>query len=168
VCEDSSEVSHAERNRAVGFRTRRGHQKECWLRMRTQPLEPVNRYSTLILAARITLLHFAASAAMNFPKSPSEPASGTAPKSASRALMSGSARAAFISLFSFSMISGGVFLGATTPNQLLASKPGRNSLTVGTSGRIFERSAVVTANARSLPALTCAMDDGVSANSTCT
>jgi hypothetical protein len=33
---------------------------------------------------------------------------------------------------------GGVFLGAATPNQLLASKPGRNSLTVGTPGRIHQ------------------------------
>ena len=40
---------------------------------------------------------------------------------------------------------GGVFFGAATPNQLLASKPGRNSLTVGISGRNSERSAVVTA-----------------------
>src|SRR6516165_4853353 len=98
-----------------------------------------------MLAARITLLHFSASAAMNLPKSAGEPASDAAPKSASRAFMSGSVRATFISLFSLSMISGGVFLGAATPNQLLASKPGRNSPTVGTPGRISERSAVVTA-----------------------
>ena len=125
-------------------------------------------HSGLMLAARITLLHFSASVAMNLPKSAGEPASGAAPKSASRAFMSGSARAKLISLFSLSMISGGVFFGAATPNQLLASKLGRNSLTVGTSGRISERSAVVTANARNLPALTCSMDDGVSANITCT
>ena len=105
-----------------------------------------------MLADRITLLHFSASAAMNLPKSAGEPASGAAPKSTSRAFILGSARAKFISLFSLSMISGGVFLGAATPNQLLASKPGRNSPTVGTPGRISERSAVVTANARSLPA----------------
>src|SRR5215471_3379906 len=116
-----------------------------------------------MLAARITLLHFSASAAMNLPKSAGEPARDAVPKSASRAFMSGSARATFISLFSLSTISRGVFFGAATPNQLLASKPGRNSLTVGTSGRISERVAVVTANARSLPALTCSMDDGVSA-----
>src|SRR5436305_7415081 len=129
---------------------------------------PPLRYSTLILAVRITLLHFSASAAMNLAKSAGEPASGAAPKSASRAFMSGSARAAFTSLFSVSMISGGVFFGAATPNQLLASKPGRNSLTVGTCGRISQRSALVTANARSLPALTCSIDDGASANITCT
>src|SRR5437764_12861828 len=39
-------------------------------------------------------------------------------------------------------------LGAAIPNQLPASKPGRNSLTVGTSGKISERAVVVTANAR--------------------
>src|SRR5262249_5551846 len=125
------------------------------------------RYSTLILAARMTLLHFSASVAMNFPKSAGEPASAVAPKSASRAFISGSARTTFISLLSLSTISGGVLLGAATPNQLLASKPGRNSLTVGNCGRISERSGVVTANARSLPAFTCSIDDGVSANITC-
>ena len=69
------------------------------------------RHSTLILAARMTLLHFSASVAMNFPKSAGEPASTVAPKSASRAFISGSARATFISLFRLSTISGGVFLG---------------------------------------------------------
>ena len=39
------------------------------------------------------------------------------PRSASRALILGSARAALISLLSLSMISAGVFLGAPTPNQ---------------------------------------------------
>src|SRR5215813_12300064 len=72
-----------------------------------------------MLAARITLLHLSASVAMNRPKSAGEPASGAAPKSASRALMSGSARAALISLLSLSMISGAVFFGAAIPNQLL-------------------------------------------------
>ena len=39
------------------------------------------------------------------------------PRSAIRAFILGSARPALISLFSFSMISAGVFLGAPTPNQ---------------------------------------------------
>ena len=43
------------------------------------------------------------------------------PSLASRALTLGSARPALISLLSFSTISAGVFLGAPTPNQLLAS-----------------------------------------------
>src|SRR5262249_31755011 len=125
-------------------------------------------YSGLMLAARTTLPHFSASSVMSLPKSAGEPASAASPKSASRAFILGSARAAFISLFSLSIILGGVLFGAATPNQLLASKPGRNSLTVGISGRTSERVAVVTANARSLPVLMCSIDDGVSANITCT
>ena len=40
----------------------------------------------------------------------------------------------------------------------LASKPGRNSPTVGMSGSASERAAVVTANARNLPALMYSID----------
>src|SRR6516165_2925243 len=78
-------------------------------------------HSALMLAARITLPHFSVSAAMNFPKSAGEPGRGVPPKSASRAFIFGSARAALISLLSFSTISAGVFLGAPTPLHPLAS-----------------------------------------------
>src|SRR5262249_24397330 len=122
-------------------------------------LRPRLHPSGLRLAARITLPHFSASLLISLPKSAGEPASAAAPKSASRAFILGSARATFISLFSLSIISRGVFFGAATPNQLLASKPGMNSLTVGISGRESERIAVVTANARNLPALRCSIDD---------
>src|SRR5438132_6856112 len=53
---------------------------------------------------------------------------------------------------------GGLFLGAPSPSQSPASKPGTNSLTVGTSGSAGERAAVVTASARSFPLLTCSID----------
>src|SRR5215469_4273898 len=79
------------------------------------------RQSALIPAARITLPHFAVSAAMNSPKSAGEPTSGVPPRSASRSLILGSARPALISLLSLSTISTGVFLGAPRPDQLLAS-----------------------------------------------
>ena len=69
----------------------------------------------LILAARITLPHFSVSSAMSLPNSAGEPAKRVPPKSASRALILGSARAALISLLSFSTISAGVFLGAPMP-----------------------------------------------------
>ena len=46
------------------------------------------------------------------------------------------------------------------PNHALASYPGTNSPTVGTSGRTSERVAVVTASARSLPALIYSIDAG--------
>ena len=78
-------------------------------------------HSGLMLAARITLPHFSVSSAMSLPKSAGEPGSTVPPWSASRAFMFGSVRAAFTSLLSFSTISGGVFLGAPTPNQVLVS-----------------------------------------------
>src|SRR5262245_30142814 len=78
-------------------------------------------HSALTLAARITLPHFSVSSAMSFPKSTGEPTSGVPPRSASRALILGSARAALISLLSFSTISTGVAFGAPRPDQPLAS-----------------------------------------------
>jgi hypothetical protein len=58
-----------------------------------------------------------------------------------------------MSLLSFSTISAGVFLGEPIAIHVLASKPGTNSFTVGSSGTASERVAVVTANPRRLPAL---------------
>ena len=58
----------------------------------------------------------------------------------------------------------GVPLGAPMPCQVLASKPGTVSATVGTSGRAFERSAVVTASARTLSALMAPSDSGSGLN----
>src|SRR5215470_12905632 len=78
-------------------------------------------HSALMLAARITLAHFSVSSAINLPKSADEPGIAVLPRSANRALILGSARAALISLLSTSMISGGVLLGTAMPSQLLAS-----------------------------------------------
>jgi hypothetical protein len=61
---------------------------------------------------------------MNLANSADEPVNGVVPKSASRALILGSAELAVISLLSLSMISLDVFLGAPIPFQPLASKPG--------------------------------------------
>src|SRR5262249_44999098 len=77
-------------------------------------------HSALMLASRITLAHFSVSSAMSLPKSPGEPPSVVPPRSASCALILGSASAALISLLSFSIISTGVFLGAPIPHQALA------------------------------------------------
>src|SRR6516164_9779815 len=118
-------------------------------------------YCALMLAARTTLPHFSVSSAMNFPKSVGEPANTAHPRSVRRLFMLGSARAALISLLSFSTICVGVALGTTIPYQPLASKPGRNSPTVGTSGRASWRVALVTASARSLPALMYPSDAGM-------
>src|SRR5262245_11678322 len=49
------------------------------------------------------------------------------------------------------MISAGVFLGAPRPHTALASYPGTNSPTLGKSGKISERAAVVTPSARTGP-----------------
>src|SRR5205807_1207581 len=68
-----------------------------------------------------TLAHFSVSPAMSLPKSAVDVENGVAPKSAILALIFGSASPALISLLSLSMISAGVFLGAPTPFQLVAS-----------------------------------------------
>src|SRR5262249_38941791 len=78
-------------------------------------------HSALMLAARIPLPHFSVSSAMSFPKSAGEPTSGVPPRSASRALILGSARAALTSLLSLLTISAGVAFGAQRPDQPLAS-----------------------------------------------
>src|SRR5262249_54137483 len=78
-------------------------------------------HSALMLRARITLPHFSVSSAISLAKSAGEPGRTVAPRSASRAVILGSARAALISLLSLSTISIGVFLGAPMPNQKLAS-----------------------------------------------
>ena len=54
------------------------------------------------------------------------------------------------------------------PCHVLASKPGTESPTVGTSGSASERVAVVTASARTLPALMVSIDSGKGLNITCT
>src|SRR5260370_18555472 len=115
-----------------------------------------------------TLAHFSISPVMCFPKSPGEVTNTVPPKSAILAFNLGSARLALISLLSFSTISAGVFLGATTPHQPLASKPGTKSAAVGIFGMASARVTVVTASARSLPARMYSMDGDMVANTTCT
>src|SRR5262249_49549355 len=86
-----------------------------------------------MLAARITLPHFSVSEARSLPDSVGESANGVLPRSAIRALIMGSASPALISRLSLSIISAAVFLGAPSPTQPLASYPGKNSATAGTS-----------------------------------
>jgi hypothetical protein len=69
----------------------------------------------------MTLPHFSVSSAMCLPKSAGEPPNGVAPRSASRACILGSDRAALISLLRVSITSAGVLLGAQKPPQKLAS-----------------------------------------------
>ena len=82
-------------------------------------------HSGLMLADRITLPHFSVSSAMNFPNSADVLANSPPPRSASCALILGSEEPALISLFSLSMISAGVLLGAPMPYQLVDCSPGR-------------------------------------------
>src|SRR5262249_49912079 len=98
---------------------------------------------------RITLLHFSVSSAMSLPKSAGEPGTTSAPSSANRALILGSASAALISSFSLPIISTGVFRGAPTPYHEVASKPGTKSLRAGMSASPSQRVALVTARGRS-------------------
>src|SRR5215475_5391020 len=63
--------------------------------------------------------------------------------------MLGSASAAHMTALSFAMMSTGAFFGANMPVQPLASNPGTNSPTAGTSGSAGARVAVVTAKPRS-------------------
>src|SRR5262249_35244601 len=124
-----------------------GHSAVIWEAFAERTLRNISpdrvRHSGLMFAARITLAHFSVSSAMSLPKSAGEPGSAVAPNSESRASILGSARPALISLLSLSTISAGVDFGAPTPNQALASKPGKNSPTVGMSGSACERVAVV-------------------------
>src|SRR5262244_2666028 len=77
-------------------------------------------HSGLMPANLITLPHFSVSSAISLPNSAGEPGSPVAPKSAKRALIMGSARPAFTSLLSISMIAAGVFFGAPKPSHALA------------------------------------------------
>ena len=77
-------------------------------------------YSTLISAARIILAHFSVNSTMNLPNSSGELANGTPPRSVSRAVNFGSARAELTSLLSLLMTGAGVFAGAPMPCQPVA------------------------------------------------
>lgn len=82
----------------------------------------------------MTLPHFSTSSSNSLLKSAGLIAIGALPSSERRDFILGSARTVFISLLSVVTISRGVFRGAPTPVQKLASYPGKNSSTVGMSG----------------------------------
>src|SRR5215471_12367365 len=78
-------------------------------------------HSGLMLAARITLLHFSVSLTMKVSKSAEEPANIALPRSERRACTWGSARIALISLLSLSTIAPGVLLRRAMAHHWLAS-----------------------------------------------
>src|SRR5262245_16590129 len=82
---------------------------------------PSSDHAGLMLANLITLRHFSVSSARNLPKSTDDPGSVVIPRSTKRAAMTESARPAFVSLLSISIIWGGVLLGAPIPVHELAS-----------------------------------------------
>src|SRR5215467_10217591 len=137
---------HRKRPQVLGADLNRSESEGCALaaaarmpqHVRTSPLGgrmPARAsHSALMLAARITLAHFSVSSAMSLLKSEGEPTNAVPPSSTSRDLILGSTRPALTSLLSRPMISVGVFLGAPIATNALASKPGRNSPNVGTSG----------------------------------
>src|SRR5262249_33098380 len=116
-------------------------------------------HSALMPAARITVPHFSVLSATSLSSWAGEATNTVLAMSATRAAMLGSASAALIALFSLSMSATGVSLGTPTPIHPVTSYPGRKSPTTGTSGSHGKRVALVTASARSLPALMYPMDD---------
>src|SRR5262249_20291983 len=78
-------------------------------------------HSGLMLAARITLLHFSVSLTMKASKSAEEPANIALPRSERPACTWGSARIALISLLSLSTIAPGVPLRRPMAHHWLAS-----------------------------------------------
>src|SRR5258708_31397499 len=80
-------------------------------------------YSALMPANLITLAHFSMASEMIAPNSAGEPPSTVPPSSTIRALILLSARPALSSLFSISMMSAGVVLGAPMPAKPRAPKP---------------------------------------------
>src|SRR5262245_11710373 len=79
------------------------------------------RHSGLMLAIRMSLVHFPPSCAIRFPRSADDPPLARPPRSRKRAIVPGSARAALTASLSLSMPATGVFLGAPRPSHELAS-----------------------------------------------
>src|SRR5262245_9946225 len=120
--------------------------------------------STLMPASLITLDHFSVYAPMNVRNSAGEPVSTVPPRSAIRAFILGSVRAALISSLSLLMISTGVFMAAPPACLPLGSQPVTNSATVGMSGNTSARVAEVTASARTLPDRIYSSDEPIGSN----
>src|SRR5258708_19467229 len=93
--------------------TQTGHRRPAFAERTNGIL--VNAYSALAPENLTTLAHFSVSSATSLPKSAGEPASGVPPKSASRALIFGSASPALISLLSLSTISARPFFPPPPP-----------------------------------------------------
>ena len=90
-------------------------------------------HSAWMLRARITLPHFSVSSAISLPNWTGDPGSSVPPRSARRAFILGSSRAALTSLLSLLTISAGVAFGTPRPNHLrrllsISLRPGSSAL----------------------------------------
>src|SRR5262245_5145186 len=131
-----------------------------------RPGEP--DYSGLTPANFTTLPHFSVSSTTSLPSSPGLIANGSPPSWAMRTFILGSASPARTSSLMVATTSAGVFLGAPSAYHWLASNPGRVSATSGTSGSASSPANVVTANARTLPALMYSIAAGTVEKISCT
>src|SRR5262245_35890398 len=110
---------HLQAERGFGRRVTTEHGDKISALTRTRSL-----YSTLILAAFATAVHFANSSARSFPNSAGVPILISAPSASSRARVSGGARLSRNAALSLLTMSGGVPAGATTPTQNVDSSLG--------------------------------------------
>ena len=97
----------------------------CWIR-RTRFMECIVHQPGFAPENFTTLAHFSVSSRISFPNSVGDVTSVGAPSSTSRFLIWGSASAALISLFSFSIISVGVFRGPRRRAACLPHSPERS------------------------------------------
>ena len=110
------------------------------------------------------MAHLTISAAWYFASSSGLEIQGSRPSVFNFSATSGSLKMRWISPLIFRAMSRGVFAGANTANHVVASKPGTVSATVGISGALDERFAVVTAIARILPSRAIGSADGMVSN----
>jgi hypothetical protein len=125
----------------LGFDTRRAALSHVLWVERIRLLD----YSALILAALMIGPHSSLSVRMRAANSPGAELLTSTPSGSNFDLIAGSASTVAASACIFLKMSGGVFVGASSPCQPDTSKPGTPSAIVGNSGAVSARSAKVTA-----------------------
>src|SRR5262249_30822286 len=124
--------------------------------------------SSLTPAVFTTFDHMSSSARSIEPSSPGELLTDAPPCSCTNVFMSARATTLAVSALSVPTMSFGVAAGTKSAYQFMMVTFGYpDSAMVGVSGRWDERTEVLTASARSLPALTCWSSTGRSANAIC-
>jgi len=96
-------------------------------------------YSALAPDSLTTLAHFTISVAWYLASSSGVERTASSPNVFIRSATSGNLKTRSTSAFNLSMTGLGVLAGANMANQVMASKPGNVSATVGTSGAAAER-----------------------------